>query len=114
MTREFINLEMIFETMKEAMKKIWISVLGLLQGTFGSYLALVGYALAFPGTSPDSKDYEEDMFTAPIGYVIMLLWMIVMVTAIMYLRRKKSSLITFLISWLIGTAGIVIWIITAK
>ena len=76
--------------MKDTIKKICISVLGLLQGTLGSYLALVGYAFAFPGTSPDSKDYEEDMFTAPIGYVIMLLWLTVMVTAIILLRKKKS------------------------
>ena len=94
--------------MKEVIKKIGISVLGLLQGTLGSYIALAGYALAFPGTSSDSKDYEEDMFVAPLGFVIMFLWLAIMVTAIVFLRKKKSSLLTFLISWLVGVAGIVI------
>ena len=48
--------------MKKKKKKILLAILGFLQGTLGSYLALLGWAFAFPETSPGAKDYEEDMF----------------------------------------------------
>ena len=52
--------------MNNAIKKILLAILGFLQGTLGSYLALLGWAFAFPETSPGSKDYEEDMFFCTI------------------------------------------------
>ena len=48
--------------MNNAIKKILLAILGFLQGTLGSYLALLGWAFAFLETSPGAKDYEEDMF----------------------------------------------------
>lgn len=47
-------------------KKIFLAVLGLLQGTLGSYSALLGLASAFPETSFGAKDYEEDMSFVPL------------------------------------------------
>lgn len=52
--------------MKDAFKKIGFSIYGLLQGSLGSYLALLGFAFAFPTSTPDSKDYEEDLFFVPL------------------------------------------------
>ena len=52
--------------MNNAIKKICLGILGLLQGTLGSYLALLGWVLAFPETSPGTKDYVEDMFFCTI------------------------------------------------
>ena len=54
--------------MNNAIKKICLGILGLLQGTLGSYLALLGWVLAFPETSPGTKDYVEDMSFVPFGY----------------------------------------------
>lgn len=89
-------------------KKAILSVLGLLQGTLGSYLALLGLAFAFPGTAPDSKDYEEDMFFVPFGYLIMLIWIIIMVSAFILLHKNKANFLSFIISWIIGLIGILI------
>ena len=58
--------------LNNAIKKILLAILGFLQGTLGSYLALLGWAFAFPETSPGAKDYEEDMFFVPFGYIMML------------------------------------------
>ena len=86
------------------LKKIGIALLGFIHGTVGTYIAIVGCALAFPGTAPGSNDYEEDMFIAPLGYVIMFLWLAVTATAIILLRKKKINLAVFLISWVVSLA----------
>ncbi len=76
--------------MNSILKKVGLPVLGLLQGTFGSYLVLLGFAFAFPDSAPGSKDYDEDMFFVPLGFIIMFLWIIVMITAIALLRKNKT------------------------
>ncbi|MGN0632458.1 MAG: hypothetical protein ACI4JW_01170 [Oscillospiraceae bacterium] len=91
--------------MNNLIKRIGFSILGLLQGTLGSYLALLGFAFAFPGSTPGSKDYEEDIFFVPLGYMIMFIWLAVMITAFIFLRKKKANFLSFLISWLIGAGG---------
>lgn len=91
--------------MNSAIKKIFLAILGFLQGTFGSYLALLGWAFAFPGTSSGTKDYEEDMSFVPFGYMIMFAWLVIMITAIILLRKNKAHLLAFIIPWLVGLAG---------
>lgn len=91
--------------MKNAIKKILLAILGLLQGTFGSYLALLGWAFAFPETSSGARDYEEDMFFVPFGYMIMLAWLVIMITAIILLRKNKANLLSFIIPWFMGVVG---------
>ena len=95
--------------MKKLFKKIGFSIYGLLQGTLGSYLALLGFAFAFPMSTPDSKDYEEDLFFVPFGYIIMLIWLTVMVTTFIALCKKKANLLSFLISWLVGLGGFLLF-----
>ena len=95
--------------MKKIMKRIGLAILGLLQGTVGSYLAVLGFAFAFPGTSPDSKDYEEDMMFVPLGYIIMALWLAVMIISILSLRKNKANLLSFIILWLVGVIGFIIF-----
>ncbi len=89
-------------------KKAILSILGFLQGTIGSYLALLGYFLAFPETEPGMRDYEEDMSTVPFGYMIILIWIIVMVSAFILLRKNKANLLSFIIPWIIGVIGFAI------
>ena len=95
--------------MKNAMSKVGISLLGLLQGTVGSYLAILGLAFAFPGTEVGSKDYEEDMFFVPMGFMIMFIWVTVMIIAFIKLHKNKRNLLLFLISWLVGTIAVLIF-----
>jgi len=94
---------------KNALKKIGFSIFGLLQGTLGSYLALLGVAFAFPESTPGSKDYEEDMFFVPLGYIIMFIWLVVMVTAFLFLRKDKANLLSFLIVWIVGIGGCLVF-----
>lgn len=89
-------------------KKVILLVLGFLQGTLGSYLAFLGWAFAFPGTAPDSRDYEEDMFFVPFGYLIILIWIVIMVSAFILLRKNKANFLAFIVSWIIGLVGILI------
>ncbi len=88
-------------------KQIALGVFGFLQGTFGTRWVLAGFAGAFPGTEPGSKDYEEDLFFVPFGWGMMLLWLAVMAVTIILNRKNKANLLIFLIPWLIGTVGII-------
>lgn len=94
--------------MNHVIKKILLAILGILQGTFGSYLALLGWAFAFPETSLGARDYEEDMFFVPFGYMIMFAWLAIMIIAIILLRKDKANLLSFIIPWLLGVIGCLI------
>lgn len=91
--------------MKNTTKKILLAILGLLQGTLGSYLALLGWAFAFSENSYGAKDYEEDMFFVPIGYLMMFVWLVIMIIAIILLRKNKANLLSFILPWFIGLVG---------
>ena len=72
--------------MNNAIKKILLAILGFLQGTLGSYLALLGWAFAFPETSPGA-------------------WLVIMITAIILLRKNKANFLSFIIPWFMGLVG---------
>lgn len=91
--------------MQNAIKKILLAIFGLLQGTLGSYFALLGWAFAFPETSPGAKDYAEDMLFVPFGYMLMFVWLVIMITAIILLRKKKANLLSFILPWFMGLVG---------
>ena len=88
--------------MNNVIKKICLIILGLLQGTLGSYLVLLGWAFAFPETSSGAKDYAEDMSFVPLGYIIMFAWLAIMITAIILLRKNKANFLSFIIPWFMG------------
>ena len=96
--------------MQDVLKKIALSIAGLMQGTVGSYFALLGYAFAFPDTKPGMRDYEEDMFFVPWGYVMMLIWVAVMVFIIVALKKNKANIIAFLFSWFAGLIGCLVFV----
>ncbi len=91
--------------MQNAIKKILLAIFGLLQGTLGSYFALLGWAFAFPETSPGAKDYAEDMLFVPFGYMIMFIWLVIMITAMILFRKNKANLLSFIIPWFMGLVG---------
>lgn len=88
------------------LKKVLLIIFGLLQGTIGNYLGLLGFA--FPQTDSYSKDYDEDMFLVPFGYVMMLTWLIVTIAAVILLRKNKANLLSYVIPWVIGFIGCLI------
>ena len=55
------------------MKKVLISLWGLLYGIIGGFLGILGIAFMFPESSPGSKEYEEDRFFIPIGVIMLLI-----------------------------------------
>lgn len=91
-----------------ALKKVLLIIFGLLQGMIGNYLGLLGFAFAFPQTAPGAKDYDEDMFLVPFGYVMMLTWLIVTIAAVILLRKNKANLLSYVIPWVIGFIGFLI------
>ena len=91
-----------------ALKKVLLIIFGLVQGTIGNYLGLLGLAFAFPQTDSYSKDYDEDMFLVPFGYVMMLTWLIVTIAAVILLRKNKANLLSYVIPWVIGFIGCLI------
>ena len=91
-----------------ALKKVLLIIFGLLQGTIGNYLGLLGLAFAFPQTDSYSKDYDEDMFLVPFGYVMMLTWLIVTIAAVILLLKNKANLLSYVIPWVIGFIGCLI------
>lgn len=91
-----------------ALKKVLLIIFGLLQGTIGNYLGLLGLAFAFPQTDSYSKDYDEDMFLVPFGYVMMLTWLIVTIAAVILLRKNKANLLSYVIPLVIGFIGCLI------
>ena len=95
--------------MKNIFRKIGISIFGLLQGTVGSCFAILGFAFAFPESSPGSKDYEEDMSFVSLGYALMFVWIVVMIIAFIKLHKDKRNLLFFSIPWLIGTSAYIIF-----
>jgi hypothetical protein len=88
--------------LNNVIKKICLVILGLLQGTLGSYLALLGWAFAFPETSPGAKDYVEDMSFVSLGYFIMFAWLAIMITAMILLRKNKANFLSFILPWFMG------------
>lgn len=100
--------------MKNTIKKILLAILGLLQGTLGSYLALLGAAFAFPETSTGAKDYKEDVFLVPFGYMVMIAWLAIMIIAIILLRKNKANLLSFIIPWFVGLVGCLVWVFVIR
>ena len=84
-------------------KRIALGIFGALQGLFGSWWALAGFAGAFPGTEPGTKDYDEDMWFVPFGWGMMLTWVVVMAVTVILNHKRKANLLIFLLPWLIGT-----------
>ena len=91
--------------MDNKVKRTVISILGLLQGAIGTFFAIVGLAFAFPDSEPGSLEYEDDMSLAHLGYVLMTVWLVVMVYAVIRLRKSRKDLLSFLLFWFIGTCG---------
>ena len=89
-------------------KRIVFDVFGFLQGTIGNYLGSLGLVFAFPQTDSYSKDYDEDMFFVPFGYIMMLTWLIVTISAFILLRKNKANLLSYIIPWIIGFIGYLI------
>ena len=100
--------------MHKTFKRTVIAILGLLQGTIGNYIGLLGWAFAFPESVPGDKDYEEDLFFVPWGFLMMILWVAVMIFAIIKLHKSKANLLSFIIPWIIGLVGCFMYVFVIR
>lgn len=85
------------------MKKLLIGLYGIVQGIIGTLWNML--ALAFilhPGSGPGTKDWDEERMFIPVGYAMLVIWLIVMFFSFYKLRENKTDII-FLITWLVST-----------
>lgn len=91
------------------MKKVLISLWGLLYGIIGGFLGILGIAFMFPESSPGSKEYEEDRFFIPIGVIMLLICLVTAIISYYKLRKSKSDIIIFSAALIIGAAILIFW-----
>lgn len=85
------------------MKKVLIGLWGIVQGVVGTAWNLVGLVfLLHPGSAPGTKEWEEDAIFIPIGFVMLVIWLIVMFFSYYKLRKNKSDMIIFSVAWLVS------------
>ena len=85
------------------MRKVLIGLWGILQGLIGTIWNL--FALAFilhPGSAPGTKEWEEDAMFIPIGYVMLIIWLVIMFFCYYKLRKRKTDMIVFSVAWLVS------------
>lgn len=85
------------------MKKVVIGLWGILQGVIGTIWNL--FALTFilhPGSAPGTKEWEEDAMFIPIGYVMLVIWLVVMFFSYYKLRKRKNDIIVFSLALIVS------------
>ncbi len=45
------------------------------------------------------------MLFVPLGYIIMFVWLVIMITVIILLRKNKANLLSFILPWFMGLVG---------
>ncbi len=94
------------------MKRNLIGIWGIAAGIVGTIWNVLGFAcILHPGSAPGTKDWEEDRMFIPVGYIMIAVWLAAMVFSCYKLRKNKSDIIVFSITWLVGTAVCVFFMI---
>ena len=95
-------------------KKILIALHGIFQGFIGLWWSFVGIAfIIHPDSSPGTKDWEEGKDFIPVGYVMILIYLIILAVSFYIFRKQKPDILTFIISLAVGIAGFVIFVMKA-
>ena len=92
------------------LKKILIALHGLFQGFIGLWWSFAGIAfITHPDSSPGTKDWEEDKDFIPFGYLMILIYLIILAVSFYNFKKEKSDIIAFIISLAVGIAGFLIF-----
>ena len=87
-------------------RKILIALHGLFQGFIGLWWSLMGILfITHPDSSPGTKDWEEDKMFIPFGYVMILIYLIILAVSFYSFKKDKVNIIIFIISLVVGIAG---------
>ena len=74
------------------LKKILIALHGLFQGFIGLWWSFVGIAfITHPDSSPGTKDWEEDKDFIPVGYIMILIYLIILAVSF-YIFKKRNQI----------------------
>ena len=85
------------------MRKVLIGVWGILQGVIGTIWNVFALlCILHPGSAPGTKEWEEDAMFIPVGYMMLILWLVVMFLSYYKLRKRKSDMIVFSMAWLVS------------
>ena len=94
------------------LKKILIALHGLFQGFIGLWWSFVGIAfITHPDSAPGTKDWEEDKDFIPFGYLMILVYLIILAVSFYNFKKEKSDIIAFIISLAVGIAGFITFIL---
>ena len=93
-------------------KKVLIALHGLFQGFIGLWWSFVGIAfITHPDSSPGTKDWEEDKDFIPFGYLMILVYLIILAVSFYNFKKEKSDIIAFIISFIVGIAGFITFLL---
>lgn len=86
------------------MKKFLVGLWGLVHGVIGTLWNIWGFIfILHPDSEPGSKEWEEDKIFIPIGYIMLAIWLIAMLSSYYKLRKSKMDIIIFSIAWVVST-----------
>lgn len=75
------------------MKKIFLGLGSMVYGFISLYWILFASLAMFPETSPGDKDYGEDVWFAPVGWGMAIIWVAFTVWCLWMLKRKKCNIL---------------------
>lgn len=96
------------------MKKGLIGLWGIVQGAIGAVWNMIGLLfILHPDSSPGSKDWEEDVMFIPVGYIMLVIWLIAMFLSYYILRKNKNNVLVFSVAWLVSMIACVVLLLVA-
>ena len=84
------------------LKKILIAVYGFIQGYFGVWWNLLGIAFITTAGSVNSKDWQEDSMFIPVGYIMIVVWLVVIIASVCKFKHEGFNVVLFLALLIIG------------
>lgn len=86
------------------MKKALIGLWGLIQGFIGTWWNVIGIMfITHPDSGPGSKEWEEDKMFVPVGYAMVIIWLVAMFFSYYKLKSNKTNMALFSVLWVLGT-----------
>lgn len=91
----------------EKLKKIVLPIVaGIGYECVSLWWIVFAIAFAFPSTSPGSREWDEDVLFIPIGYIMMIVYVLVLGIIMFKCRKKWKELVLFILAAAL-TAGVV-------
>lgn len=98
------------------MKMVLIALWGIVHGVIGSIWNMFGVSfITHPGSEPGMRDWEEDQMFIPIGYIMLVIWLMVTIYSYYRVGKSKKNICIFSIAWLASMiSGIIVLSIDSR